>query len=140
MNTASLTAPSSVGLSATEPGEIHAAILTGLPYKALVRFEKHTHFPGATIARAVGIPARTLIRRKQAKRLTPGESDRLYRLAVVFAKAAELFAGDIKAAREWLTKPARGLGHKVPLEFAQTAAGERMVLDLIGRLQHGVFT
>lgn len=139
MSAATLSAPSSVGLKETEPAAIHAAILTGFPYKALEWFEKHTHFTSATIAQAVGIPARTLLRRKQEKKLTPEESDRLYRLATVFAKATELFAGDSGAARNWLTNPVRGLGHKIPLDLALTAVGAQMVLDLIGRLQHGVF-
>lgn len=77
MGTAPLTAPEAVGLKGTEPGAIHDALLAGLPYSALERFEKNTQLVGATVARVVGISPRTLVRRKQEKRLKPDESDRL---------------------------------------------------------------
>jgi putative toxin-antitoxin system antitoxin component (TIGR02293 family) len=40
----------------------------------------------------------------------------------------------------WLTNPVRGLGSRRPLDLARTDVGARMVLDLIDRLEHGVFT
>jgi putative toxin-antitoxin system antitoxin component (TIGR02293 family) len=140
VSSAVLTPPAALGLRKAEPESVHESILEGLPFSALERFEKQSQLPEDTIARVVGIPPRTLARRRGEKRLKPDESDRLYRLAVVFARAAELFEGDAAAAREWLTKPVRGLGHRVPLELARTQAGAQMVLDLIGRLDHGVFS
>jgi putative toxin-antitoxin system antitoxin component (TIGR02293 family) len=140
MSTSTLTAPATVGLTTADPGAVHASILKGFPSSALKKFEKQSHIPLAEIARIVGIKARTLVRRKQGQHLKPDESDRLYRLAVVFTRAVELFEGDTTTAREWLTRPVRALGEKVPLELARTEVGSRMVLDVIGRLEHGVFT
>ena len=53
----------------------------------------------------------------------------------MFTRATDLFAGDVAAAREWLSNPVRGLGGKVPLDLAQTAVGAQMVLEVIGRLE-----
>jgi putative toxin-antitoxin system antitoxin component (TIGR02293 family) len=106
----------------------------------LKKFEKHSNLPLSQIARIVGNKPRTLARRAQGQHLKPVESDRLYRLAVVFTRAVELFEGDTAAARKWLTNPVRALGQKIPLELAQTEVGSEMVLDVIGRLEHGVFT
>lgn len=58
---------------------------------------------------------------------------RLYWLSVGF------FSGDQQTSRDWLARPARALGGRTPLEFAETEIGAREVEDLIGRLEHGVY-
>jgi putative toxin-antitoxin system antitoxin component (TIGR02293 family) len=40
----------------------------------------------------------------------------------------------------WLNSPNHGLGGRTPLQMAQTEAGSREVENLIGRLEHGVFS
>jgi len=89
------------------------------------------------LAAVVGISERTLARRKQEGRLQPDESDRLYRIVRLYARALEVL-GD-PAAREWLTRPKRFLGGKTPLEFSDTEIGAYEVDQALGRLEHGVF-
>ena len=55
-------------------------------------------------------------------------------------KAVKLFEGDVKGAKRWLRAPKLALGGKTPLDLASTETGARQVEDLIGRLEHGVFT
>jgi putative toxin-antitoxin system antitoxin component (TIGR02293 family) len=43
-----------------------------------------------------------------------------------------------EAAREWLASPSIALGGAIPLEFAATEAGARMVEDTMGRIAHGL--
>ena len=43
-------------------------------------------------------------------------------------------------ARRWLTSPQFGLGGAVPLEYAETEVGAREVEDLLGRIEHGVYS
>jgi putative toxin-antitoxin system antitoxin component (TIGR02293 family) len=89
-------------------------------------------------ASLLNISERTLIRfRKSKKRLSPVASDRLYRLALIYSFAREVFEDD-KMAREWLHKPQYGLGGRVPLEMLQTEAGAREVEDLLGRIEYGI--
>ncbi len=38
-----------------------------------------------------------------------------------------------------LKKPARGLGRKIPLEYSDTDLGAQEVVNLLGRIEHGVF-
>jgi len=61
-------------------------------------------------------------------------------MALLFEKAANLFEGDRAVARQWLTTPQSGIKNHVPMELARTEIGAREVEDLIGRLEHGVFT
>lgn len=92
------------------------------------------------LATMIGIPERTLARRKTAGRLAPGESERLLRIANLFERCVELFDGDVAAAVNWLTTPNQALHQEAPLTAARTEFGAREVEDLIGRLEHGVFS
>ncbi len=66
------------------------------------------------------------------------ESDRLFRLAAVYKATLDLFEDDTGATRLWLADPVHGLGNRRPLEMLATSAEAQAVLDLIGRLEHGV--
>ncbi|MEQ1604365.1 MAG: MbcA/ParS/Xre antitoxin family protein [Pyrinomonadaceae bacterium] len=58
----------------------------------------------------------------------------------LFAMSIELFEGDEASAIKWLNSPRPVLGGVTPLEMSKTDAGLREVENLIGRLEHGVFT
>jgi putative toxin-antitoxin system antitoxin component (TIGR02293 family) len=130
----------SLGLRADDLRHLLPRLRAGLPYAALVRFQRTSQLPLERITRVARIPARTLARRKAGNKLTGPESERLLRLALVFEKAVGLFDGDAAAARQWLDTPAKALGGPTPLEAAETEVGARAVEDLIGRLEHGVFS
>jgi putative toxin-antitoxin system antitoxin component (TIGR02293 family) len=130
----------SLGLLDSDTASLVRQVKEGLPYAAMLRFQKNTGISLSTTASLIQIPPRTLLRRKAAGRLRPDESERLLRIAGVFENAAELFDGDTEKARRWLSIPARSLEGQTPLEFAQTEIGAREVENLIGRLEHGVFT
>ena len=62
-------------------------------------------------------------------------------LEIELRKAAtDLFAGNEQSAAEWLNKPAKALNGRKPIDMTESDAELRLALDLIGRLQHGVFT
>jgi putative toxin-antitoxin system antitoxin component (TIGR02293 family) len=99
---------------------------------------------GITLAEAaevLDIPPRTLARRRAAgDPFTPAESDRIQRLAEVWSAALDLFESDAEAARLWLKTPLFVLGNETPLAFSDTGPGARFIIDLAGRLAHGVFS
>jgi putative toxin-antitoxin system antitoxin component (TIGR02293 family) len=86
----------------------------------------------------VGIPRRTLARRKIEKRFNADESDRLLRTARVFAKTLRLFDANRDAAVEWLTTLEMALG-TAPATLMSSDVGAREVERVIGALEHGVF-
>jgi putative toxin-antitoxin system antitoxin component (TIGR02293 family) len=112
----------------------------GFPFSRLAAFQKASQLPWEKIARFASIPQRTLSRRQTTGRLSPEESDRVWRASMIFDRAVDLFEGDADGAREWLLAPQRGLGGAVPLEFASTEVGAREVENLIGRLEDGIIT
>ncbi|MGB7190302.1 MAG: antitoxin Xre/MbcA/ParS toxin-binding domain-containing protein, partial [Acidobacteriaceae bacterium] len=91
-------------------------------------------------AGVIGIPERTLARRKKENRLSSEESERLLRISKLFDDSLSLFDGDREAAVNWLRTPKKALRNQSPLHFARTEIGAREVENLIGRIEHGVFS
>lgn len=131
---------SSLGLSEVGTDDLIHAVQRGFSFKSLETFSVETGFAPAEIASLVGIPERTFARRKSSGRLSPDESERLLRISSIFEKAVALFEGDVDETLEWLTQPKKALGDKVPLNYSRSELGAREVENLIGRLEHGVFT
>ena len=120
--------------------ELVKAIHRGFPFAALTRVEQETGWPLERLAACIGLSPRTLSRRKQEKRLSTTESDRLVTLSRLLTQAVELFEGQKAKAWHWFLQPNRALGNVSPLEMAHTETGSREVENLIGRLEHGVFS
>jgi putative toxin-antitoxin system antitoxin component (TIGR02293 family) len=112
----------------------------GLLFEHFETFRQNIGLSMTELGDLLQISPRTLNRRSQEGRLQPDESDRLVRAARIFGKVLELFEGDLLASRNWLKSPQRGLGGVSPVEMARTELGAREVEDLIGRLEHGVFS
>jgi putative toxin-antitoxin system antitoxin component (TIGR02293 family) len=87
----------------------------------------------------MGMSRSTLMRRRKTGHLDMAESDRLLRFARLYRLSVETL-GDVDAARNWLNAPARALDMVAPLEFAETETGAREVENLLGRIEHGVFS
>ncbi|MBI4517437.1 MAG: DUF2384 domain-containing protein [Deltaproteobacteria bacterium] len=122
-------------------GEAAARVKSGLPVAELDVLRELLGLTVENLAGRIGISIATLSRRRQSgQRLDAGHSDRLLRFARLFRLATELHDGDEEAARAWLRKPARALDGETPLDRAETEAGAREVENLIGRLEHGVYT
>lgn len=119
---------------------IHAVreIARGFSYAAFERFLRSTELPLLVLLGVVGIPERTLARRKAAGRFNAEESDRLARTSRLFARAIELFEGDASRATKWLISPAHALGGETPLNFASNDVGAIEVENVIGRLEYGI--
>ena len=118
----------------------HDAILAGLPFAALARLLRQFKGSEIPLLASLGISSRTLSKRKEGGRLTVPESNRLYRIARLLELATGLYSGSESGAIRWLNSPARSFSRETPLQRARTEPGARQVEQLIGRLQHGVFS
>lgn len=129
----------SLGLKGKLLSRFAAGEEDGLPFSALVQFQKRSGLPQKLIGDVIDLPKSTMRSRRTSGKLDRHESDRLIRLGRLFAQAVELFQGDSAAASHWLQNPCRALGYQTPLEYATTEYGAREVEAVIGRLEHGVF-
>jgi len=112
----------------------------GLPVMDVVKFSKQAGFTNDELAKLINIPARTYARRVAGKaRLTLPEGERAARLMRVFDRALQLF-GNNENVRKWLHAELPALGWRTPIDYAQTEPGAREVENLLGRIEHGVFS
>ena len=128
------------GLSFANVPQLMSTLSEGLSWTQFDGFRRKSGFKQAELAEFLGIPERTLARRRQGGTLTEPESERFARLVEIFNACMELFGGDAEAVRAWLTAPAFGLNRARPIDFARSDYGAREVRNLVGRLADGVFS
>ncbi len=129
-----------LGIKTADNLKLAERVEAGFSFDAFEKLGKTTGLPLERLRVAVRITSRTLTRRKKEKKLSPEESDRLVSVSRLLAQTFELFEGNEEAGIRWFTSPNRALGGQSPLEVAATETGTREVENLIGRIEHGVFT
>jgi putative toxin-antitoxin system antitoxin component (TIGR02293 family) len=115
-----------------------ALIRQGIPAAAVDHLLATLRVSQSDLAKVLGIPQRTLARRKREGTLNSEESSKLLRIARVVGRATEVFE-DAETALDWLKAPNSALQRKTPLSLLDTDIGAESVLDTLGRIEHGVF-
>ena len=126
-------------LRARTIAELRPRLRSGLPFASLPAVAASLDLDRGDLSRLLNLPARTLARRKVARRLQFDESDRLFRVARVGALAAATLGSWEKAVR-WLHQSNRALSGEEPLRELDTDAGSRRVEDLLVRIQYGIYS
>ncbi|WP_413726258.1 antitoxin Xre/MbcA/ParS toxin-binding domain-containing protein [Sodalis sp. RH16] len=129
------------GLPVSRGRELTNVLKIGLPVDVLDSIHKWSDMSKADILRIAGINERNVARRKSTgTAFSPDESERIARLVRVMDASVHLFGGNKPDAYTWLRSPVKGLGNVTPVSLLSTESGALEVLDLIGRLEHGVYS
>jgi putative toxin-antitoxin system antitoxin component (TIGR02293 family) len=119
--------------------DLEQAVSTGLPAAVVRHLADSTGATLRQLQEITLIDKSTFSRRiKQRARLKADESDRIARVARVAALALEALGRD--QGLQWLREPNMALGERIPLAMLGTDAGARQVEQIIGRIEHGVFS
>ena len=121
--------------------EAQAATLSGTP------FQLHPRELGFWSGRfsadeldILVIPKRTLARRRaNREKLTIEETDKALRLARIMTEADRVF-GDVEKSSRWLRKRNAALAGHAPLDLLKSETGAHAVDDLLGQIDHGLFS
>ena len=116
--------------------QLRETVKAGLPYASLEALIGKFGLAREEAAAALHLPQRTIARRKKEQKLQADESDRLLRLARVSAQAVATLGSEEKAV-QWLRRPNRALGKRVPLDLIDSDIGTRQVEEVLGRIEHG---
>ena len=114
-------------------------VRSGLPVTMVAAAADALQLPTAQVLEWLSISPRTWVRRKQQGVLDVLESDRLARLHRLLRRATIVLGGPGEG-RSWLTTPQRALQRRTPFEVASTEVGADSVFQLLGRIEHGVFS
>lgn len=133
-----------LGGKATVEGEIQSPadairlIKDGIPARAIAALMSRLRLSRQQFSKITGISERTLARRLGGERLNLEESNRVYRLAQIMARAEAAFGSEEKACL-WLSRANRSLGGALPIELLETEAGTEEVRKSLGRIEHGIY-
>ena len=123
--------------SAIDRAEI---VRQGLSIASFKRVANYYQLSDAQMSKVVGTSVRTIVRlQKEDKPLNSTWSDRLYRLARVAAQAQDVFES-ADTATSWLKRPNRGLNGHAPVDLLDTDAGTEQVVELLDRIEYGVYS
>ena len=110
----------------------------GVPVATLASFVSSSGLEFSELYDVV-IPARTLKHRKARREtLSRDESDKLARLIRIYDQAVRAL-GEKEKALHWLRKPLRRFAGRTPLEMLRTEFGARMVEEMLGQVDYGMF-
>lgn len=127
------------GFSNTNKLQLIQQIRQGIDVSYLDLLADNLNLNMKEVIKLVDISSRTLVRRKQEGKLRADESERVYRLADLMARATDVLHS-YEEAKHWLKTPKKALGGETPLSLADTEIGAKEVKDLLGRIEHGVFS
>lgn len=127
------------GLNSSDGVAIMGQIEKGLEGEVANRVARWAHLSQTDFRKMTGIPNTTFNRGLKA-RFTSEQSEKIVRIIRVIARAVELFEGDKDAAQKWLNEPNRALAWKVPADLIASETGAYEVMNLITRIEHGVYS
>ncbi len=129
--------PNVVGEPLTNDLQLVDMIQRGLRRRALDHLASRSDLPLPLLAAAVDLSVRTLQRYAPEQRLKADATDRLVQLATLYAEGFELF-GEEKF-RHWMGSSIPALGGRRPTDLITSGVGIRLLRDILGRIEHGVF-
>jgi putative toxin-antitoxin system antitoxin component (TIGR02293 family) len=111
----------------------------GLTKASLSRLAEYLRLTSAQMARLLPVTARTLQRYTKKRPLSPVVSGHMLEIAGVAVRGVEVF-GEKDVFLTWMSRPSVALGNRKPLDLLSSPLGIDLVLDELGRIEHGVFS
>jgi len=112
---------------------------SGVPKKALAHLAEYMSLPVRQIAEFLPVSERTIKRYGPEAHFNRVVSEQILQIAEVAAKATEVFE-DMNKFLSWMNHPNKALANKTPTSLLSSRFGIKMVLDELGRMEHGVFS
>lgn len=111
----------------------------GISKKALNALAKQISLTIEEVAKVLHISERTLQRYTPNTLVKTEYADRAIELARLYERGNEVL-GSNKAFNVWIKSPNFALNGEIPFNLLDTRIGFEMVLNVLGRLEYGVFS
>ncbi|MFQ2824094.1 antitoxin Xre/MbcA/ParS toxin-binding domain-containing protein [Aeromonas allosaccharophila] len=122
-----------------DPLSAHLWIIAGVAPSIIHRLAELMSTDAGLICRLAGISRSTVARKLRiGATLSISQGARVYGVVQALDAALSLNKNDTAKALSWLNRPAWGLGGVAPAELLTTQMGVQAVVNLVGRIQHGV--
>ena len=122
-----------------DPLSAHLWIVAGVAPGIIHRLAELMNTDSGLICRLAGISRSTVARKLRIEApLSISQGTRVYGVVQALDAVLSLHEHDTTRAISWLSRPAWGLGGIAPAEVLTTQMGVQAVVDLVGRIRHGV--
>ncbi len=111
----------------------------GISKKTLIKISEASGLSLKELTALLPVSLRTIQRYKDDDRLEPNISEKALLIAEVLGKGIDVFSS-MEKLQHWLHTPSVALGNRTPVSLLDTSFGARMVTDLLGRIEHGVYS
>lgn len=111
----------------------------GVTKDALLRLANYLSLSVSQIAQLLPVTERTIQRYTRRQCFNRVVSEQILQITEVAARGAEAF-GDKDKFLSWMQAPSPALGDRTPTSLLSSRFGTEMVLDELGRIEHGVIS
>lgn len=111
----------------------------GVSKQLMLSVQEQLELSQKEMATLLHLTPRTIQRMKEEQLLPPAASGQLLELLRLYRRATDVL-GDASHARRWLRTPVTALNNVPPVSLLDTPAGFQWVFDVLGRIEHGVFS
>jgi len=122
-----------------EPVTVYGLANKGVSKSDFLSFVAESGLNLTEFSALLPVSKRTIEKVKDADLLSPQVSDRLLSLISLYQFGDQVL-GDKEHFKLWLKTPILALSSKRPLDFLNNETGISLVRDLLGRLEHGVYS
>lgn len=111
----------------------------GISKKSILKLSELLSISLKDFAELLPVTERTIQRYNSNTRFKSDISEHVILIAEVIVKGLEVFQNqdDLK---KWLNTPNRTLGNTEPIELLDTSFGSQLIIDELGRIEHGVYS
>jgi putative toxin-antitoxin system antitoxin component (TIGR02293 family) len=111
----------------------------GVAKQALLHLADFLGLSARQMAQLLPVTERTIQRYAREQRFNPFVSEHILQIAEVAARGLEVF-GDRPRFLSWLNHPSRVLALETPMSLLRSRFGAEMLLEELGRIEHGVLS
>lgn len=111
----------------------------GITKRSLRRLSEISSITVKELAELLPISLRQFQRYDEEKRMKRGVSEHVILIAEVLLKGMDIFDSP-EELKLWLKSPLLSFGQRTPFGLLDTSYGVQMVMDELGRMEHGVYS
>lgn len=112
----------------------------GFPIAIAQRVQKRLNLSNKQFSEMLNLSESTFQRRiKNKSLLSVGESEKVVDFSKIIAKGVDVFE-DENDFKTWLESPVLALGNKKPIDLLVSSIGREEVLNVLYRIEHGIFS
>ena len=100
---------------------------------------KELKMPLKEFSAVLKISEKTIQRYKENELLNENVSEGLIEIAEIIAMGVEVFGNKIEFI-DWLHSPVISLGADKPVDFLDTHHGRKLLMNELGRIEHGIYS